>query len=59
MSTPTWTPRRLHLVSEPQLDELASVLVDCVEGGASVSFMHPLTRERALGFWALSFMSWV
>ena len=51
MSTPTWTPRRLHLVSEPQLDELASVLVDCVEGGASVSFMHPLTRERALGFW--------
>jgi ribosomal protein S18 acetylase RimI-like enzyme len=27
------------------------VLIDCVEGGASVSFLHPLTRERAAGFW--------
>jgi GNAT superfamily N-acetyltransferase len=51
MSTHTWTPRRLHTVSEPQLDALAGVLMDCVEGGASVSFMHPLTRERALAFW--------
>jgi GNAT superfamily N-acetyltransferase len=31
--------------------ELSSVLIDCVEGGASVSFMAPLTRERADGFW--------
>ncbi len=30
---------------------LADVLIDCVEGGASVSFMHPLSREKALGFW--------
>jgi GNAT superfamily N-acetyltransferase len=30
---------------------LADVLVDCVEGGASVSFMAPLTRERAEAFW--------
>ena len=30
---------------------LADVLIDCVEGGASVSFMLPLPRERALGFW--------
>ena len=30
---------------------LADILIDCVEGGASVSFMHPLTRERALAFW--------
>lgn len=30
---------------------LADVLQDCVEGGASVGFMHPLTRERALAFW--------
>jgi GNAT superfamily N-acetyltransferase len=51
MSTDVWTPRRLHAVSESQLDELAGVLIDCVEGGASVSFMHPLTRERALAFW--------
>ena len=30
---------------------LAEVLIDCVEGGASVSFMLPLTRDRALAFW--------
>lgn len=31
--------------------ELAGVLVDCVEGGASVSFMAPLAPEKALDFW--------
>ena len=30
---------------------LADLLIDCVEGGASVSFMRPLSRERAIGFW--------
>jgi GNAT superfamily N-acetyltransferase len=30
---------------------LADVLVDCVEGGASVGFMLPLERERAEAFW--------
>lgn len=25
--------------------------MDCVEGGASVSFMHPLPRDRADAFW--------
>ncbi|EMM6651167.1 GNAT family N-acetyltransferase, partial [Pseudomonas aeruginosa] len=34
-----------------RLEELAEVLLDCVEGGASVSFMWPLPRERALAFW--------
>ena len=33
------------------IDALAEVLMDCVEGGASVSFMQPLTRERATAFW--------
>jgi len=27
------------------------VLIDCVEGGASVSFMLPLAREKAVEFW--------
>lgn len=31
--------------------ELAQVLIACVEGGASVSFMHPLPQDKALGFW--------
>lgn len=30
---------------------LADVLIDCVEGGASVSFMLPLARDKALRFW--------
>jgi GNAT superfamily N-acetyltransferase len=31
---------------------LAALLTDCVDGGASVSFMHPLARERAVAFWS-------
>jgi GNAT superfamily N-acetyltransferase len=50
-STPTWTLRRLDTVSDAQIDQLADVLTDCVDGGASVSFMHPLTHERAAAFW--------
>jgi GNAT superfamily N-acetyltransferase len=34
-----------------RIDELADVLVDCVEGGASVNFMLPFARARALDFW--------
>ncbi len=49
--TITWTLRRLHAVSEAQILGLCDVLIDCVEGGASVSFMHPLSRERAMAFW--------
>lgn len=46
-----WSIRRLEHVDEPMIIALADVLVDCVEGGASVSFMHPLTAERARTFW--------
>lgn len=34
-----------------RVPELSATLLDCVEGGASVSFMAPLTRERADAFW--------
>ena len=43
--------RRLTAPGATDLTGLADVLVDCVEGGASVSFMLPLSRERALAFW--------
>jgi ribosomal protein S18 acetylase RimI-like enzyme len=43
--------RRLDRVGDADLSALADVLVDCVEGGASVSFLRPFTRERALEFW--------
>ncbi len=32
-------------------DELADILLDCVAGGASVSFMADMTRPEALAFW--------
>lgn len=43
--------RRLLAVGDAQVEQLADVLIDCVEGGASVSFMKPLTRDRAMAFW--------
>jgi GNAT superfamily N-acetyltransferase len=43
--------RRLERVDDAQLEQLADILVDCVEGGASVSFMLPMTRAKALAFW--------
>ncbi len=46
-----WTVRRVRAVDEALIGALADVLVDCVEGGASVSFMWPLSRERAAAFW--------
>jgi ribosomal protein S18 acetylase RimI-like enzyme len=48
---PTLSPRRLSTVDDSQIDALTDVLIDCVEGGASVSFMLPLTRRRAVAFW--------
>jgi GNAT superfamily N-acetyltransferase len=49
--TSTWSPRRLLALSDAEIEGLANVLIDCVEGGASVSFMHPLPRDRAVAFW--------
>ncbi|MBR1216764.1 GNAT family N-acetyltransferase [Bradyrhizobium sp. U87765 SZCCT0131] len=43
--------RRLHTLAEGDIAGLADVLIDCVEGGASVSFMHPLSRATAMAFW--------
>jgi GNAT superfamily N-acetyltransferase len=51
MTTPAWSLRRLHALDETHIDALAGVLIDCVDGDASVSFMHPLTRDRAAAFW--------
>jgi GNAT superfamily N-acetyltransferase len=48
---PPATIRRLVHASEAELGQLVELLIDCVDGGASVSFMQPLTQERALAFW--------
>src|SRR3981189_2322434 len=43
--------QRLDTVTEAHVRGLAELLIDCVDGNASVSFMHPLALEKALDFW--------
>jgi GNAT superfamily N-acetyltransferase len=43
--------RRLSSLTDPDIEGLAAVLFDCVEGGASVGFMHPFTLSQALAWW--------
>ena len=43
--------RRLSGMTNGDAEGLAHVLIDCVEGGASVGFMLPMTMEKALVFW--------
>jgi GNAT superfamily N-acetyltransferase len=50
-----WTAAGFRIraaADQPRLaEQLAEVLIDCVEGGASVSFLWPLPPARALQFW--------
>jgi GNAT superfamily N-acetyltransferase len=43
--------RRLHSVDDAQVDALAAVLIDCIDGDAGVSFLHPLAPDKAQAFW--------
>ena len=43
--------RCLDRLDDRQIEQLSDVLIDCVEGGASVSFMWPMTRQKARAFW--------
>ena len=43
--------RRLHALDERHVDDLAELLIDCIDGGAGVSFLHPLSPDRARVFW--------
>jgi GNAT superfamily N-acetyltransferase len=43
--------RCLQTMGEREIRGLGDVLIDCVEGGASVSFMLPMTRAKADAFW--------
>jgi len=39
------------MVTDAQVETLADLLVDCVDDGASVGFMHPLERAKGVAFW--------
>ena len=43
--------RCLENFNEHEVQGLSDVLIDCVEGGASVSFMLPMTRAKAEAYW--------
>jgi GNAT superfamily N-acetyltransferase len=43
--------RPLESFGDREIEGLSDVLIDCVEGGASVSFMWPMQREKAVAFW--------
>jgi GNAT superfamily N-acetyltransferase len=46
-----YTIQRPPALSDAHVHGLAQLLIDCVEGGASVSFMHPLPLAKAVDFW--------
>lgn len=43
--------RSLQTIGDREILGLSDVLIDCVEGGASVSFMLPMSRAKAEAFW--------
>ncbi len=43
--------RRLDTIGDREMQGLSDVLIDCVEGGASVSFMLPISRTRVEAYW--------
>ena len=47
----SFTVRRLHALTSREFGGLCEVLIDCVEGGASVNFMQPMTLAKASDFW--------
>lgn len=42
---------RLRVLAEREIEQLAELLIDCVDGGAGVSFVHPLAPAKASAFW--------
>ena len=43
--------RSLPSIGDREIQGLSDVLIDCVEGGASVSFMLPMSRAKAAAYW--------
>jgi hypothetical protein len=43
--------RCLQTIGDGEIQGLSEVLIDCVEGGASVSFMLPMSRAKAEAYW--------
>ncbi|MCM3874016.1 MAG: GNAT family N-acetyltransferase [Pyrinomonadaceae bacterium] len=46
--------RCLETIGDREIQGLSDVLIDCVEGGASVGFMLPMSRTKAEAFWKIT-----
>jgi GNAT superfamily N-acetyltransferase len=46
--------RKLESLGERELNELGEVLIDCVQGGASVNFLLPMSRAKADRYWRVA-----
>ncbi len=47
--------RCLQTIGDGEIQGLSEVLTDCMEGGASVSFMLPMSRAKAEAYWRRMF----
>lgn len=52
MASPYLIEQMQALDQPGDIAALSEVLMDCVAGGASVSFMHPLSLAKAQAFWS-------
>lgn len=43
--------RSLQTIGDREIQALSDVLIDCVEAGASIGFMLPMSRAKAEAFW--------
>ena len=43
--------RRVERLDDREIAQLAEILVDCIDGDAGVSFLHPLAPGKAEAFW--------
>jgi GNAT superfamily N-acetyltransferase len=43
--------RSLPAIGDAEIEALSDVLIDCVEGGAGVSFLLPMSRAKAQAYW--------
>jgi GNAT superfamily N-acetyltransferase len=43
--------RQAHPHESGLAESLADILIDCIDGGATVTFLAPMPRPKALAFW--------
>jgi ribosomal protein S18 acetylase RimI-like enzyme len=43
--------KRIEVIDETAREQLTETLIEVVASGGSISFMHPVSREKASSFW--------